>query len=57
LEYSDLRLNGSEVAAFGHSEGLSYPASKGINSMAFEDTGGLNFALLAKLVCKILDII
>ena len=49
LEYSDLRLNGSEVAAFGHLEGFSYPASKGIISMAFDDTRGLDFAVLAKL--------
>jgi len=49
LEYSDLRLNGSEVAAFGHLEGFSYPASRGIISMAFEDTRGLDFAVLAKL--------
>ena len=49
LEYSDLRLNGSEVAAFAHLEGFSYPASRGIISMAFEDTRGLDFAALAKL--------
>ena len=32
LECSDLRLNGREVAAFGHPEGLSYSASRGIIS-------------------------
>lgn len=52
-----MRLNVSEVAAFGHAEDFSYPASIGINSMALEDTEGLNFAALAKPVCKILDII
>lgn len=96
LECSDLRLNGREVAAFGHPEGLSYSASRGIisqvrvydrvdwiqtdaainggnsggplidletgkvlgvNSMALEDTEGLNFAVPAKPICKILDII
>ena len=96
LECSDLRLNGREVAAFGHPEGLSYSASRGIisqvrvydrvdwiqtdaainggnsggplidletgkvlgvNSMALEDTEGLNFAVPAKPICKILEII
>jgi serine protease Do len=96
LECSDLRLNGREVAAFGHPEGLSYSASRGIisqvrvydrvdwiqtdaainsgnsggplidletgkvlgvNSMALEDTEGLNFAVPAKPICKILSII
>ena len=91
-----MRLNGREVAAFGHPEGLSYSASRGIisqvrvydrvdwiqtdaainggnsggplidletgkvlgvNSMALEDTEGLNFAVPAKPICKILSII
>ena len=57
LEYSDLRLNGSEVAAFGHLEGFSYPASKGIISMAFDDTRGLDFAVLAKLALDLVNVV
>ncbi|ADE38427.1 S1C family serine protease [Candidatus Puniceispirillum marinum] len=96
LECSNMILNGREVAAFGHPEGLSYSASRGIisqvrvydrvdwiqtdaainsgnsggplidletgkvlgvNSMALEDTEGLNFAVPAKPICRILEII
>lgn len=95
LDCSSRKLNGIEVAAFGHPEGLTYSASRGIvsqvrvyegvdwvqtdaainpgnsggplidlrnglvvgiNAMALKDTEGLNFAVPAKPICKILDI-